>query len=216
MGGMLTETGSGQGGPPPTEFDDFGGGGSGDNPEERGSSRRNSLTGLAVLMCASVMTFCSFLSAVVVRRGLGQDWRHIPMPDIFWWNTGLLLLSSVVLDAARRQLGRGNRVAFNWTWLAGTVLGAGFLVGQVIGWEQLRAARFYISGNIASSFFYILTWAHAAHAIGGLIALAYVAVQAFRYQLGPAKRTWVTVSVLFWHFLDVLWIGLMVLFLAWF
>jgi cytochrome c oxidase subunit 3 len=214
--GLLAETGSGQGGPPPTEFDDFHGGGGGD-PEDRGASRRNSLTGIVVLMCASVMTFSAFLSAVIVRRGLGTDWRHVPLPAIFFWNTGVLLLSSVVLDAARRQLRHGSRVAFNWLWLGGTVLGAGFLAGQVIGWEQLVSQGFHLQqGNISSSFFYILTWAHATHAIGGLIALVYVTIQAFRFQMGPAKRTAVTVSVVFWHFLDVLWLGLMALFLAWF
>ena len=214
--GMLAETGSGQGGPPPTEFDDFHGGGGGD-PEDRGASRRNSLTGIVVLMCASVMTFSAFLSAVIIRRGLGTDWRHVPLPTIFWWNTAVLLLSSVVLDAARRQLRQGSRVAFNWLWLGGTVLGLGFLAGQVVGWGQLVSEGFHLQqGNISSSFFYILTWAHATHAIGGLIALVYVAIQAFRFQMGPAKRTWVTVSVVFWHFLDVLWLGLMALFLAWF
>jgi cytochrome c oxidase subunit 3 len=213
--GTLTETGSGQGGPPPTAYDDFHGGGGGD-PEDRGASRRNSLTGIVVLMCASVMTFSAFLSAVIVRRGLGTDWRHIPLPGIFWWNTAILILSSVILDLARRQLRKSNRVAFNWLWLTGTLLGVGFLVGQVIGWEELVARGFYIQGNISSSFFYILTWAHATHAIGGLAALTYVAIQAFRFRLGPAKRTAVTVSVVFWHFLDVLWLALMALFLAWF
>ena len=213
--GTLTETGSGQGGPPPKEFDDYHGGGGGD-PEDRGASRRNSLTGIVVLMCASVMTFSAFLSAVIVRRGLGNDWRHVPLPTIFWWNTGVLILSSVMLDLARRQLNRANRIAFNWLWLAGTLLGAGFLAGQVLGWAQLVDRGFYMQGNVSSSFFYILTWAHATHAIGGLIALIYVAIQAFRFRLGPAKRTAVSVSVVFWHFLDVLWIALMALFLAWF
>jgi cytochrome c oxidase subunit III len=212
--GTLAETGSGQGGPPPTEFDDFHGGGG--DPEDRGASRRNSLTGIVVLMCASVMTFCSLVSAVIVRRGLGTDWRHVPLPRIFWWNTGLLILSSVLLDSARRRIRTNDRVAFNWLWLGGTLLGLGFLAGQVIGWEQLVSLGFYMRGNISSSFFYILTWAHATHAIAGLIALVYVAVQAFRFRLGPAKRTVVTVSVVFWHFLDVLWLALMALFIAWF
>jgi cytochrome c oxidase subunit 3 len=213
--GTLTETGSGQGGPPPYEFDDFHGGGGGD-PEDRGQSRRNSLTGIAVLMCASVMTFAAFVSAVVMRRGLGTDWRHVPLPQVFWWNTGILILSSIALDVARRQLRKGNRVAFNWWWMAGTLLGAAFLGGQVMGWEELVNRGFYMQGNISSSFFYILTWAHATHAIGGLIALIYVAIQALRFRLGPAKRTVVSVSVAFWHFLDVLWLALMGLFLLWF
>lgn len=213
--GTLTETGSGQGGPPPTEFDDFHGGGGGD-PEDRGASRRNSLTGIVVLMCASVMTFSAFLSAIIVRRGLGTDWRHVPLPRVFWLNTAVLVLSSVVLDLGRRQLRKNNRVAFNWLWLAGTLLGAGFLAGQVVGWEELVGMGFYMQGNISSSFFYILTWAHATHAIGGLAALLYVTVQAFRFRLGPAKRTAVSVSIVFWHFLAVLWLALMALFLAWF
>src|SRR5579862_5325303 len=97
--GMLAETGSGQGGPPPTEWGDFHGGGGGD-PEDRGASRRTPLTGLAVLMCASAMTFSAFVSAVIVRRGLGTDWRQVPLPHVFWWNTGILILSSVMLDLA--------------------------------------------------------------------------------------------------------------------
>ena len=53
------------------------------------------------------------------------------------------------------------------------------------------------------------------HAIAGLLALIYVAIQAFRFSLGPAKRTAVTVSIVFWHFLDVLWLILMTLFVLW-
>lgn len=214
--GTLAQTGSGHGGPPPTEFDEFHGGGSGGDPEGWGASRRSSLTGIVVLMCASVMTFCAFISAVIVRRGLGEGWRHVPMPGIFWWNTGVLILSSAVLDLARRQLRRNNRVRFNWLWLSGTLFGLGFLVGQVIGWEELVERGFRLEKNISSAFFYILTAAHATHAIGGLGALVYVAIQAFRFQLGPAKRTVVSVSIVFWHFLDVLWIVLMLLFRAWF
>ena len=73
--GTLAETGSGHGGSPPIEYDDFYGGGGGGDPEDRGASRRNSLTGIVVVMCASVMTFSAFVSAVVVRRGLGEGWR---------------------------------------------------------------------------------------------------------------------------------------------
>ena len=144
--GTLAETGSGHGGPPPTEFDDFHGGGGGD-PEDRGASRRNSLTGIVVLMCASVMTFCAFISAVIVRRGLGEGWHHLPMPQIFWWNTGVLLLSSVILDLARRELRRNRRVAFNWLWLSGTVLGLAFLCGQIAGWRELVERGFRQGGH---------------------------------------------------------------------
>jgi cytochrome c oxidase subunit 3 len=166
-------------------------------------------------MCASVMTFASFVSAMVVRRGLNNDWGHIGLPHILWWNTGVLILSSIAIDMGRRLLHRGKRVAFNWLWSAGTMLGTAFLAGQVIAWIQLQQRGFYLRGHPSSAFFYVLTWAHAAHVIGALGAVMYVEYRALRYELGPSRRTMVDVSAIFWHFLDVLWLGIMALFVFW-
>ena len=69
--------------------------------------------------------------------------------------------------------------------------------------------------NPSSAFFYILTAAHAAHVVGGGAALFYVDVQALRLRLGPGKRTAIDVSALFWHYLNVLWLYLMMLFYIW-
>lgn len=206
---------SNQGGPPSVPSDFGGDGGGGEGPGDRGGSRKASLTGLVVLMVASVMTFLSLLSALVVRRGLSNDWTKFPFPHILWTNTAVLLASSVMLDLARRALKRGKRQAFNYLWPVGTLLGAAFLGGQVIAWRQLNAEGIFVASNPSSSFFYVLTWAHAAHAVGGLIALIYVGVQALRYRLGPGKRTAVEISTYFWHFLDVLWLGLILLFVWW-
>jgi cytochrome c oxidase subunit 3 len=210
MSRAVISTQTGQGGLPPIDDEDFrwDGDGDGPNPNERGASRRTSMIGLVVMMTASVMTFAALVSALIIRKGLGNDWSKMPLPWILWPNTGVLLLSSVVLDTARRLLHRGKRVAFNWVWCAGTLLGAGFLAGQIVAWRQIR----FVASNISNGFFYILTWTHAAHAIGGLLALIWVAVMALRFRLGPSKRTVVDVSTVFWHFLDVLWIMLMFLF----
>jgi cytochrome c oxidase subunit 3 len=205
---------TGDGSRPPIDEDPFrwDGDGDGGGPNERGASRRTSLIGLVVMMCASVMTFAALASALVVRRGMGNDWTKMPLPWILWPNTAALLISSVVLDTARRLLNRGKRVAFNWVWCAGTLLGACFLAGQIIAWRQLNAEGYFVAGNPSNGFFYIMTWTHAAHAIGGLLALIWVAVMAFRFRFGPRRRTVMVVSLVFWHFLDVLWVLLMLLF----
>ena len=205
---------AGRGSLPPIDEDPFrwDGDGDGNSPNERGASRKTSLIGLVVMMSASVMTFAALASALVVRRGLGNDWSKMPLPWILWPNTALLLSSSVVLDVARRLLNRGKRVAFNWVWCAGTLLGCGFLAGQIIAWRQLNASGYFVAGNPSNSFFYILTWTHAAHAIGGLLALIWVAAMALRFRFGPRRRTVMVVSLVFWHFLDVLWVLLMLLF----
>jgi len=204
------------GGPPPI-LPDLPGGGGGDDHErpEPGSSRNTSITGIIVLMCASSMTFAALVSAMVVRRGLNNDWGHIGLPRILYWNTGALILSSIAIDAARRLLRRGKRAAFNKLWTVGTLLGVAFLAGQVSAWLQLEQRGFYLVGRPSSAFFYVLTWAHAAHVIGALGAVLYVEYRALRFELGPSRRTMVDVSAIFWHFLDVLWLLIMGLFLFW-
>jgi cytochrome c oxidase subunit 3 len=214
---LATLTQSNIGGPPPVDRDRPTGGGGGDENRRpgQGNARNASITGILVLMCASLMTFAAMVSAMVVRRGLNNDWRELPLPAILYWNTGVLVLSSIVIDVARRLLRRNKRRYFNALWTFGTILGAWFLLGQIIAWRQLEAGGFFLQGNPSSAFFYVLTWAHAAHVIGALGAVGYVEFRALRYELGPNRRTWVDVSALFWHFLDILWLGIMGLFVYW-
>ena len=201
-------------GPPPPPIDRGWGGGDGDTGG-RGASRRASFTGLFVLLAASTMVFAAFTSAFVVRRGLSDDWAPLVKPPILWANTAVLLLSSVVLDFSRRALRKHNRASFNLWWTFATALGALFLVGQAYAWRELRDAGVFVASNPASSFFYVLTAAHAFHLLGGVAALVWVDVQALRLQLGPAKRTAIDVSAIYWHFLDGLWLFLMLLFYVW-
>lgn len=168
-----------------------------------------------VLLAASVMLIAAFTSAFVVRRGLSDDWVTMPLPRILWVNTAVLLASSVALELARRALKSGRRTAFNRFWTAGTVLGLVFLAGQYAAWQQLYRAGIYIATNPSSSFFFLLTCVHAVHLIGGIGALGYVNIQALRLRLGPGKRTAVDVCAVFWHFLDGMWVYLLLLFLIW-
>ena len=173
------------------------------------------MTGLMVLLAATTMAFAAFTSAFVVRRGMSNDWVDMRLPRIVWVNTAVLLASSLLLELARRSLKTGRRSGFNRYWTAGTVLGALFLAGQAIAWRQLNQAGIFVSSNPSSSFFYLLTATHGVHIVGGLSALVYVDVQALRLRLGPGKRTAVDVSAMFWHFVDGIWLYLMVLFLVW-
>jgi cytochrome c oxidase subunit 3 len=210
-GSATTDIIGGRGAPPPTR--DFGG--DGGDPGGRGASRRASITGLLVLLAASVMLFAAFTSAFFVRRGMSNDWVNTPLPRILWINTGVLVVSGLAIEVARRALRSGSRAAFNRYWTGGTILGAVFLCGQYAAWLQLNAAGIYLATNPSSSFFFLLTCVHAVHLVGGISALGYIDVQALLLRLGPGKRTAVDVSAYFWHFLDAIWIYLMALFFFW-
>ncbi len=197
------------GGPPPTKTVDRGGGGGGR------ASRRASITGVFVLFAAVTMFFAALTSAMVVRRGLSDDWVGTALPGVLWFNTALLLTSSAALEAGHRKLRSGDRSGFNVYWTAGSILGACFLAGQYFAWGHLNSQGVYVYSNPSSSFFYVLTIAHAIHLAGGILALLYVGVLALRLRVGPSVRTPVEVASYYWHFMDGLWIYLMLLLFVW-
>ncbi|HUP05446.1 MAG TPA: heme-copper oxidase subunit III [Bryobacteraceae bacterium] len=166
-------------------------------------------------MAATFMVFAAFTVAFIMRRDLTNDWANVPHVPILWANTVILLASSLVLDRSRHALKTGNRSQFNVWWTTATGLGILFLVGQAVAWRQLWAHGIYVASTPGSSFFFVLTGAHAAHLLGGVAALVYVDVQALRLRLGPAKRTAIDVTAIYWHFLDAVWLYLMALFYFW-
>ena len=168
-------------------------------------------------MVASTMTFMALISAMVIRRGLStnNDWHRLPIPPLLWWNTAALLLSSVAVDMGRRAFRAGRRARFRVLWMTGTALGTWFLIGQCINWRFLAAHGYYLQHNPASAFFFVLTWAHAAHVVGALAALYYVACRMLFFRAVPLNRNVLEASAIFWHFLDVMWLLLMTAFELW-
>ena len=182
---------------------------------DAGASRGASFIGLYVLLAASVMVFVALTGAFVFRRGLSGDWASTPKPPILFPNTAVLLASSFALEVARRALKAGARPRFNAWWGGGALLGVLFLLGQALAWQQLKGRGIYVATSPSSSFFYVLTASHAFHLVGGVAALIYVAVRSLRPILGPVRCTIVDISAIFWHFLDGLWVYLMVLLYVW-
>jgi cytochrome c oxidase subunit 3 len=183
-------------------------------PDHSGATAR---IAVYIGMTASTMTFLALLTAMVVRRGLAtnNDWHHLAVPPLLWWNTVALVLSSVAIDLGRRAFREGRRPRFRAFWILGTLLGTWFLVGQSINWKFLVDHGYYMQHNPASAFFFVLTWAHAAHVIGALAALYYVTCRTLFFPFIPLNRNVLEVSAIFWHFLDVMWLILMAVFAFW-
>src|SRR5229473_702768 len=104
-GSITTDIIGGSGAPPATT----GFGGDDGDSGGRGASRRASITGLLVLLAASVMLFAAFTSAFFVRRGMSNDWVNTPLPRILWINAAVLVVSGIVIELARRALRSGRR-----------------------------------------------------------------------------------------------------------
>jgi cytochrome c oxidase subunit 3 len=92
-------------------------------------------------------------------------------------------------------------------WLGVTlVLGLAFLFGQWTAWQQLAANGFYVATTPSSSFVYLLTGAHAAHLLGGVLALIVAGVASLLHRSLKTRSIVVDVTAWYWHFMAVLWI----------
>jgi cytochrome c oxidase subunit III len=171
-------------------------------------------TGIWVFVAAVSMTFAALTSALVVRKGGAADWRHFTLPSILYLNTLVLLASSVTLEISRRRVaasmgGLKSTLANPARWLYGTLaLGLLFLAGQYVAWQQLSAQGLYLATNPSSSFFYVFTAAHALHLLGGLAGLSRVIRKLSQRVL---HRSTLDATARYWHFMDVLWVYLLLL-----
>ena len=175
-----------------------------------------SRTGVWVGMAAIVMTFAAFTSAMIVRQGSSYDWQHFALPSVLYLDTVALLASSLVLEMARKKFGafvagvkaeRSAAQLYLWITLG---LGLLFVAGQSVAWLKLRSEGLYLATTPSSSFFYLFTVLHAVHILGGLAGLTMV-IWRFSKPLPTLRISTLSTVSYYWHFMDVLWIYLLLL-----
>ena len=212
---VVEDIGRGGGGKPPERDEHRGGGGDDGSfrprrPSPSQSGQRRYQTAILLGMVSICMFFMALSAAFLVRK-TGKDWVNFRLPSIIWVNTIVLLTSSLTIDLARRRLALNDLVGFKMMWRATTALGVAFVVGQVVAWRDLVHMVFYVGSNPSSSFFYVFTAAHAAHLIGGILALFYVLFRDFRKTARLSLPVAAEVTSYYWHFMDGLWLFLVAL-----
>ncbi|MEO1020391.1 MAG: cytochrome c oxidase subunit 3 [Pseudomonadota bacterium] len=182
--------------------------------ELEGSSLPTAKIGLGVFLAVVGALFALFASAYFMRMEYA-DWRTMPLPDLLLVNTIMLVLSSAALQCAVIGARDDSMNAVRIGLVAGGVSAVAFLIGQLLAWRELTASGYFLTGNPANSFFYLLTAMHGLHILGGLVALSRTTAGAWG-GAGPADlRLRVELCAMYWHFLLFVWIGLLVLFRGW-
>lgn len=198
------------GSPPPPPDGGDGDGSRGPSGDASAVSRRAYFTGLTLALGGILMFFMALTSAYIVRKGLGDNWQAIALPRLLWFNTAVLLVSSASIEVARRKLARGVASAFRSWWWVTMALGLIFVSGQLVAWREMVARGIFLAGNAASSFFYVLTASHGLHLLGGIVFLFYVAFRAWN-RSSISQGTAAELAAVYWHFMDGLWIFLLLL-----
>jgi cytochrome c oxidase subunit 3 len=209
----------------------------GDSMPNYGERLRRARMGLAVAVTPALMLFISFTAVYLIRRGfLSLDlsdagyirtWVPVRLPwTLLLANTAVLIVSSITIDMARREITReaalapvqtipgislGDERRFPWLALT-TVLGLVFLAGQLFVWSKLSSGGFHLAGGTSSSFVYILTAMHGLHLAGGVLALLCANVAAVLHRPVETRRIVVDITSWYWHCMTGLWIYILVLF----
>ncbi len=166
------------------------------------NSRRSALK----VLLSVVSIFFMLMIVAYGGRMLYQDWRPAPQINLLWANTGVLLLSSLCLQAALIWA-RADKVQ----WVRGALIGAGaltvlFLIGQLAAWQQLTAMVLGDFSNPSVGFFFMISGIHGLHMAGGMVALTRAAGRAFNESNARAMEHSVSNCALYWHYLLGVWL----------
>lgn len=159
------------------------------------------------------MTFAGLTSGYVVHRSAkltDNTWLQFPLPLEFAYATAAMVLSSLVLILAKREIKKNNIKLAGTLTLVALLLGLLFLSMQALGAMALTGEGYYFTGgNSASSWVYVIAGLHWLHVISGIIVLIYTW---YRVSIAkvytPKEHQGFTASSVYWHFLDGLWLYL--------
>lgn len=180
-------------------------------PEQKRKVRKPLLW---IALASIVMAFAGLTSGYVVSRSAllaDNRWFQFALPQEFYYATALIILSSISLIWAKRAVKQDNQSQLRTgLWLT-LLLGIGFALMQFLGWMSLVDQGYFFTGensNTAVSWVYVITFLHWLHVLSGLIVLIVTLVQASLGKYTSDSHLGLSLTSIFWHFLDGLWIYL--------
>jgi cytochrome c oxidase subunit 3 len=182
--------------------------------EEGPSSPPAAKIGLGIFLAVVGSLFALFISAYSMRMTM-VDWRALPIPRLLWFNTAVLVLSSVALQGAQVAARRNDMNGVIVGLCAGGASAVTFLVGQLLAWRELSIAGYFLASNPANSFFYLITAVHGLHLMGGLVALGRTTAKVWHGAPVTEVRLSVELCAIYWHFLLLVWLVLLGLLTGW-
>lgn len=162
---------------------------------------------LWLFIVSVVMIFASLTSAYIVRQAEG-NWLEFELPQIFWYGSAVIILSSITLHWAYLSAKKDDLNNLKIGMITTSILGVVFLVMQWYSWVNLVDKDVYFVGNPSGSFLYVFTGLHALHLISGVIFLLFVLFSSLKYQVHSREMNAMEMCVTYWHFLAGLWLYL--------
>lgn len=159
-----------------------------------------------------VMMFAGLTSAYLVKSG-ATGWVGMALPTAFKISTALILLSSVTIYLAQKNFKAREMVKSRALLLITLALGIAFVVFQWIGFKEMWNHQIRMNGAGKGQFAYVIFGLHALHVLGGIVALCILVIKQYLGKIRNYNSTSIEVMSTYWHFVDFLWIYLLVFFI---
>ncbi len=166
------------------------------------------LVGTVVWLASELMFFSGLFAAYFTLRATAEEWPphdvhlDVVVSGVF---TALLVLSSGTMQLAVRGLARDRRRRFRAFVVVTLLLAAAFCANQAREWAE---AGFTIDSHAYGSAFFVMTGFHGLHVVGGMAAMVLLLGRAADARFGSRDLPAVEVVSYYWHFVDVVWIGM--------
>ncbi|MDC0561190.1 cytochrome c oxidase subunit 3 [Bacteroidia bacterium] len=180
-------------------------------PEQTGRVNPKKFS-LWLLLLGILMLFSGLTSAYIVRKGDG-NWFDFEIPSIFLYSTIIVLLSSITMIWAYRAAKKDNIKGIK-LWLSATIiLGTAFIISQYMGWLVLSDQGLHFvnpkyGDKVSASFLIAIAAIHLVHILAGIIYLAVMLINSFRYKIHKKNTLQISMCNTYWHFVGFLWVYL--------
>jgi cytochrome c oxidase subunit 3 len=168
---------------------------------------------LWVALGSIIMMFAGLTSAYVVKRDQ-PGWTTFAIPRAFWYSTAVILASSLTVQLSLKAFKDREMLRYRNMLTLTAVLGILFILLQWVGFRQIWETGITLHGSGGGQFLYIIAGLHAAHVLGGIVALVIIVGKAFAARTRTYNSVPVELISTYWHFVDLLWIYLFIFFMA--
>jgi cytochrome c oxidase subunit III len=181
-----------------------------------------SFVAMTLFLVAISFLFIAFCGSYIYTR-LQMKLQPVSVPILFYVNSIALIASSYTLIMAK-QAYKNDDTLFYKKMLAWTLgLSIVFMIAQYFAWQQLFANNIAINSTVLGSYLYLISGVHFAHVGAGIPFLAYFfwvahtkmkePISVLLYFSDKQKERALKLLNMYWHYLDILWICLVIFFL---
>jgi cytochrome c oxidase subunit 3 len=180
-------------------------------PPVRDEGMSRGMAGMALFIASELMLFGGLFAGYFFVRQQADSWppadiEHTLSKGIGGVLTAILVSSSIAAHFGILGVKRDNQAQFKLGIAIAIVMGTIFIAGQIYEWFNLMDEGLTADSGVYGSTFYIITGFHGAHVIAGLAMLAVVMLRAVWRDFTAARHLFADASVLYWHFVDVIWV----------